>query len=190
MGGGARGTGPAAQTALVAAGNLITPPFRPGNMRTLLLGALLLTAACGDVGAGRQCTAIGALVGLDVDVELTTVETGRIEVCWDDRCVTPELHLSPSSKTVGETCTGDAPDSVCGASAVPTGGKNAYVPVPDLPAKPVTVALKLVDEAGATVVDERLTVTPKMVEPNGPGCGTGGPQAGVVVAPDGSVRER
>lgn len=174
----------------MAAGNLITVSFRPGTMRKLVvLGALLLTAACGDVGAGRPCTAIGALVGLGVDVKLTTVETGAIEVCWDGKCVTPELHLSPSSKTVGETCTGDSPDSVCGASAVPTGGKHAYVPVPDLPAKPVTVTLKLADKAGKTVVDQQITVTPKMVEPNGPGCGTGGPQAGVVVAPDGSVRE-
>ncbi|MEJ2853035.1 MULTISPECIES: hypothetical protein [unclassified Saccharothrix] len=160
-------------------------------MRTLVLGALvLLTAACGDVGAGRTCTAIGALVGLGVDVEPTTVETGSIEVCWDGRCVTPALDLFPASKSVGGTCTGDSPDDVCSASAVPTGGKHAYVTVPDLPAKPVTVSLRLVDQAGATVVDQTVTVTPKMVEPNGPGCGTGGPQAGVVVGPDGSVRER
>ncbi|WP_433270459.1 hypothetical protein ACQPZF_09835 [Actinosynnema sp. CS-041913] len=154
----------------------------------MALGVLFLVTACGaDAGQGRSCTAIGTLVGVSLDVGLTTAETGTIEVCWDGRCTTPALDLFPSSRAAGGTCAGTAPTDVCGASAVPTGGKHAYVAIPDLPDRPVTVRLRLADRAGTAVVDHELSATPAMSYPNGPDCGGGGPQLVVSVGADGSV---
>ncbi|CCH29187.1 hypothetical protein ABZ816_38560 [Actinosynnema sp. NPDC047251] len=154
-----------------------------------LLALLLLVPACG-ADVGRACTMIGAPTGVNVEVALATAETGTIEVCWDGRCVQPRLDLLPASRAGDTTCTGTAPEDTCGASAVPTGGKTGFAAIEDLPAKQVTVRLRLADAAGAPVVDRELTPTARTVYPNGPDCGGAGPQLSLAVGADGSVAQR
>ncbi|MBB5958326.1 hypothetical protein FHS29_004934 [Saccharothrix tamanrassetensis] len=151
------------------------------------LGALLLATACGADAGEKMCTLMGAPAGIELRVEPTAVDTGTIEVCWGGRCVSPEFTLWPSSRAADATCTGTAPDDVCGARAVPTGAKHANVDIADLPAEPVTVKLSLADRTGTAVVERELTATPEVVHPNGPDCDAGGPQLILSVAPDGSV---
>ncbi|NUT53317.1 MAG: hypothetical protein HOV94_39430 [Saccharothrix sp.] len=174
--------------------NLIAGSFRPFGMwrRTWPVGVLALTTACSAVGVGGgvECTAIGTRVGVSVDVEHPDVVSGTIEVCWDGSCATPSLELYPSSRVVETTCTGTGPDDSCGARSEPTGGKHGFADLPQLPARPVTVTLRLLDQSGSFVVDRNLTLSPEMVYPNGPDCPVGGPQAGISVGADGSVTER
>ncbi|MEU4743978.1 hypothetical protein AB0G02_26415 [Actinosynnema sp. NPDC023658] len=153
---------------------------------------LLLATGCGVFGAGGDvaCTAIGTPVGVGVDIAHPGVVSGSIEVCWDGSCATPSLALNPSSRIAGTTCTGTGPDDSCGASSEPTTGKHGFADVPELPARPVTVTLRLLDRSGSAVVDSRVVVTPAMAHPNGPDCPAGGPQAGISVGADGSVTAR
>jgi hypothetical protein len=178
----------------VAAGNLITAAFRPRGMwrRTWPLGVLLLATACGVVDAGGDvpCTAIGTRVGVAVDVAHPDVVSGTIEVCWDGSCATPALELYPSSRVAETTCTGASPDDSCSARSEPTGGMHGFADLPQLPAKPVTATLRLLDQSGYSLVERHIVLTPEMVYPNGPDCPAGGPQAGISVGADGSVTER
>lgn len=160
---------------------------------TAVLGALLMLGACGSssgTGIGQACTAIGARVGVSLDVKMPDIKTASLRVCWDDRCATPEIILFPSSTVVATTCTGTKPDDTCSARSEPDGGQNGFGDIPDLPTKAVTVTVRLTDAAGATLVDRELALTPKTTYPNGPDCPAGGPQAGVAVDADGSVREQ
>lgn len=178
----------------MAARNLITAAFRHRGMwrRTWPLGVLLLATACGavDAGGGVQCTAIGTRVGVAVDVEHPDVVSGTIEVCWDGSCATPALELYPSSRVAETTCTGTSPDDSCSARSEPTGGKHGFADLPQLPAKPVTATLRLLDQSGSSLVERHIVLTPETVYPNGPNCPAGGPQAGISVGADGSVTER
>ncbi|PSL52367.1 hypothetical protein B0I31_11339 [Saccharothrix carnea] len=178
----------------MAARNLTTPVFRPRGMwrRTWPLGVLLLATACGTVNAGNgvECTAIGTRVGVSVDVEHPEVVSGTIEVCWDGSCATPALELYPSSRVAETTCTGTSPDDSCSARSEPTEGKHGFADLPGLPAKPVDVTLRLLDQSGSSLVDRNIALTPEMVYPNGPDCPAGGPQAGISVGADGSITER
>jgi hypothetical protein len=154
------------------------------------LGVLLLATACGGIDGGGPCTAIGTLTGVTVDVAHPDVVSGTIEVCWDDSCATPSLELYPSSRVAETTCTGTSPDDSCSARSEPTGGKHGFADLPELPAKPVTATLKLLDQSGSSLVDRKIVLTPEMAYPNGPDCPAGGPQAGIAVAADGSITER
>ncbi|MFI9011821.1 hypothetical protein ACIGNX_31745 [Actinosynnema sp. NPDC053489] len=178
----------------MAARNLIADPFRPPGMwgRTWPLGVLVLTAACGAVGSGEGagCTLIGTQVGVGVEVAHPDVVSGTVEVCWDGSCATPALELRPSSRVVATTCTGAGPDDSCSARTEPTDARTGFAVVPDLPARPVSVTLRLLDRSGHTLVDREVELTPGMSFPNGPHCPAGGPQAGISVAADGSVTTR
>lgn len=143
-----------------------------------------------QVGEGVACTAIGAPVGVSVDVQHPDVVSGTIEVCWDGSCATPALELYPSTKAAETTCTGTGPDDSCGTRMEPTGGKNGFASLPELPARSVTATLRLLDQSGSLLVDREIALTPEMVYPNGPDCPAGGPQAGIEVDPDGAVTER
>ncbi|GGP73257.1 hypothetical protein GCM10010185_53440 [Saccharothrix coeruleofusca] len=149
------------------------------------LGLLLATACGARSDAGAVCTGIGVPVGIGVDVALPDVVAAEIEVCWDGACVRPPLELFPSSRVAGTTCAGTAPDDVCAARSEPSGGKHGFASVPELPAEPVVVTLRLSDQSGTRVLDERISLTPAMVLPNGPDCPSGGPQAGVSITSDG-----
>ncbi|MBW4717482.1 hypothetical protein [Saccharothrix obliqua] len=155
-------------------------------MRRAMAAVLLLVTACGSTPE-QVCTAIGVPVGVGVDVRSAGVATGALEVCWDGRCTTRPLALWPSSRVVGGTCAGTAPEDVCSASAEPDGGLHGYADVPDLPVRPVVVKLRLADGTGATVLDRQVEATPKLVRPGGPECGGGGAQLNLAVAADGSV---
>ncbi|WP_367130548.1 hypothetical protein [Saccharothrix sp. HUAS TT1] len=178
----------------MASRNLIAPALRPRGMwgRTWPLGLLLLATACGmnQAGEGVDCPAIGTAVGVSVDIAHPDVVSGSIEVCWDGSCATPALELYPSSAVVEETCTGTAPDDSCSARSEPTGGRHGFATVPQLPAKPVAVTLRLLDQSGSALVDREITVVPEMVHPGGPDCPAGGPQAGISVGADGSATAR
>ncbi|WP_211304864.1 hypothetical protein [Umezawaea tangerina] len=154
-----------------------------------VLGCLLVLGACGsepEVG----CTMIGTPVGIGLDVAMPEVRTATMQVCWDDKCVDPVVELHPSSSAGPQTCTGTAPTDSCGVSVVPTGGRNGFADVPDLPTAPVRVTLRLSDANGVVLVDEVLTATPKPAYPNGVECGGQGPQTGLVVSAAGVVTER
>ncbi|MFE9748480.1 hypothetical protein ACFYOT_26535 [Saccharothrix saharensis] len=155
------------------------------------LGVLVLATGCGLVEAGSAgCTLIGTPVGVSVDVEHPDAVSATIEVCWDGSCATPSLELYPSSRAVETTCTGTSPDDSCSARSEPTGGRHGFATLPELPAKPVTATLRLLDQSGSSLVDRNITLTPEMVYPNGPDCPAAGPQARISVGADGSVTER
>ncbi len=174
---------------MAAGSNPIAPDFRPGGMRILVVIASLF-ALCACATTPQECTLIGARVGIGLDVDLPAVKSATMEVCWDGTCATPIVELMPASTNGPETCTGTGPDDSCGVSVVPTGGLTGFAEVVDLPAKPVSVTLALADAAGAVLLDETLTATPKMVHPNGEGCGGGGAQTGLEVSAAGLVTER
>jgi hypothetical protein len=67
---------------------------------------------------------------------------------------------------------------------IPTGGKHGFAELPGLPASPVRVTLTL--DGGRP---QTLEVRPAFLYPNGPNCGGGGPQAQLIVGPDGVATE-
>ncbi|MEV4316943.1 hypothetical protein [Actinocrispum sp. NPDC049592] len=158
--------------------------------------AVATLAACGDkagAGAGRPCTDIGTPVGVSVDVDKAyadKTEAATLKVCWDGNCQSAALVLTPSSVAVPGPCTETSADAACGAHAVPTGGKNGFATITDLPAKPVDATLSLTNMAGTSVLEKTLRITPKEVRPNGPDCPGGGPQTGLQVSADGTMTER
>jgi hypothetical protein len=158
-------------------------------MRIIAVIASLL-ALCGCAAEPKACTLIGTRVGIGLDVDLPGVKSASMEVCWGGTCTKPAVVLGPATTNGPETCTGTGPADSCGVSVVPTGGLTGFAEVANLPAEPVTVALTLTDAAGAVVLDEDLTVTPKMAYPNGVECGGTGAQAGLEVSAAGIVTER
>jgi hypothetical protein len=161
-----------------------------------LLTMITMLAACGNgsqSGIGRACTSIGVRVGIGLDVKAPfAAKVGKVKLsaCWAESCTTPVVELYQSSRSAGTTCTGTGPDAVCGTSAVPTEDKNGFADLPQLPAGPVTVTLTMLDTTGGTLSEQNLVITPKTVFPNGPECGGGMPQAGLIVSSDGTVSER
>jgi hypothetical protein len=159
--------------------------------RVLAAGALALATGCGmQAGGERVCTAIGTVEGVQVEVDHREAAAGTVEVCWDGKCVTAPLRLHPATTVAGGTCSGNRPNDVCGASVVPTDALTGFATVAGLPAKPVTVTLRLTDSAGVPVVDRRLDITPSTTYPNGPRCPAGAAQARLHVSADGAVSER
>jgi hypothetical protein len=171
--------------------------FRLQCMRRLPLLGLLVVAGCGSpaaVGGGGECTAIGARVGVSVDVAARSTGPAAggatLEACWADVCRTYPVELSPSTTAAGTTCQDTArPDAVCSAEVRETGGKQGFADIPDLPARPVRLTLTVTDDAGARLAGGTLEVTPETVYPNGPDCDPGGPQAGLAVDGAGTVRD-
>lgn len=158
-----------------------------------LLAALSVLGGCGSAASsGRPCTEIAAAVGLALDIRpplAAKVADATMKVCVDGACRTPEIHLAPTTKAGKQTCSGNDPDDTCGVSVVRTGGKYGFAPVPGLTKRPARVSVVLRDGSGKRLLDQRIVVTPKAVFPNGPHCGEGGPQAGVIVE-NGRLRER
>ncbi|WP_017599917.1 hypothetical protein [Nocardiopsis lucentensis] len=155
-------------------------------------GALILVGAvagCASTfGGGGVCTEIGVPVGVSLDVapsDAAGARSAEVEVCWDGRCRGSEVELSESTESVDEGCE----DGACTARSVPTGGQHGFAFVDALPTDPVEVGVVLLGDGGTELFTGTTTVTPQMLEANGPGCAEGGPQAGVVVE-DGTLRER
>lgn len=154
--------------------------------RLLTITALCATLTACDTLELHACTEIGAPVGIGLDIRAplaARAAVAEVEVCWSGSCRTAKPPLQQSYKAGQQTCTGDT----CSASSEPTADKNAFADVPGLPKAPVEVRLVLRDGSGAQVLDKKITLTPKGQFPNGPDCGEGGPQAGVVVEGDGAI---
>ncbi|GAA4003526.1 hypothetical protein GCM10022247_25520 [Allokutzneria multivorans] len=156
------------------------------RMFSLVLAGVALLAACGDGGAaGSACPALAARSGLGIDIEPPlAAKVAKASVNGKD------VHLDDSTKAVPTPCDSKDPNGACGASMVPTGGKNGFLDMADLKLAPMKVSVRLTDAAGAVVVEKDIEVTPKQVFPHGPECGGGQPQAGVIVAADGTLRAR
>lgn len=140
----------------------------------------------------QPCTLIAAPAGISVDVAAEAAEPvsgGTLEACWAGDCVTRDLKFRPATTATASTCSGDGPDDVCSAQVQQTGDKHAFAESADLPQAPVRVVLTLTGAAGQ-VLERDLEVTPEPRYPNGPQCGGGGAQAGLVVDASGEVRER
>ena len=148
---------------------------------------LLALTACSEP---RTCTLIAARAGIGLEIALPAVRSAALEVCWDGTCVKPGTVLSPATTNGPETCSGTGPDAVCGVPALPAAGLTGFADLTTLPAKAVAVKLTLTDAAGAVLLDETVTVTPKLVHPNGEGCGGEAAQAGLEVSAAGVVTER
>ncbi|WP_394839437.1 hypothetical protein LVJ94_21355 [Pendulispora rubella] len=137
----------------------------------------------------RPCTAMAAMRGLGLDIDpafAPKVESATLSVCWAGACQSPTVYLSPATKTVDQGCQGQ----VCSGQAVPTGGKMAYIPVPELPTQSVQITLNMADASGAAHPVQTLDVVPTLVYPNGADCGGEAPQANLVVAADGTLHVR
>jgi hypothetical protein len=159
--------------------------MRPLCRAVPLAAALLALAACGSegVGAERPCTLIGSEPGVSLVVpDGSRAASASLRVCWKGTCQEPRIELGPTSTAVSTGCDGDGPDSVCGATASPDGGKRGFARIEGLPEAPVRLTLKLRDADGRTFVDERLDVTPKATFPNGRHCPEGAPQVVLTVA--------
>lgn len=132
---------------------------------------------------------IGTRIGVGVEIAAPYAErttTAHMRACAGDVCRESEVRLSPSTVSVPGPCTGE----VCMAQATPTGAKNGFLDMPGLTGAPLRVSLTLSDAAGAEVLVREADVTPAESYPNGPDCGSGGFQAGVAVAADGSFAAR
>jgi hypothetical protein len=114
---------------------------------------VLVAAFALETGRGpwqHSCTLIGADSGVVVGFEDVSNahprQRLRIEACVNDAC------------TTRETTRGKAP------TLVTVGGESLHNETP------VEVAVKISDESGRLVFDDRATVTPTKKQPNGPDC--------------------
>jgi hypothetical protein len=124
---------------------------------------------------------------VDIDPAIAAkISGGTLTLCREGACQTGQLDLVPSTSAVASTCDGD----VCSARSRETGGTHAFMTVPDLPETELAATVRLTDQSGATVVDQSLNVTAELTYPNGPDCGTGGPQQQLLVDANGIVRIR
>lgn len=160
----------------------------------LVLAAVSALTACGaDLGAGTACSGAAVRKGISVDIDPAfagKVGDATLTSCWDGVCGDTMMNLMASSTSSPLPCSGTGPDAVCGAAAVPTGGKGGFADLPKLTGSATEVTLKLLDPSGAQISAQTLVVTPKVVYPGGPECGGGTPQGGLLVSPDGTVSAR
>lgn len=161
-------------------------------MRRLCVLALLMLAGCGSSlgagGAGQSCTAIGTPRGIGVDIARQAsgrvAQAATVEVCWEGRCRTHPVRLSPATAAADPACTG----GLCSARVRETGGKHGFAAIPDLPRQPVRVTLVVTGAAPPELVRRTVVVTPALAYPNGPECGGAGPVASLDVDATGAVR--
>lgn len=162
----------------------------------IVLTAITTLTACGSgvgSGGGLECTTLALRKGISLDIDpayAPKVGDATLTSCWGGVCKDTPMQLGASSASSPMPCTGTGPDAVCGAAAVPTGGKNGFADLLDLTATPGQVTVTLLDYSGARLRTESLTITPKIGYPSGPECGGGTPQGGLRVAADGTLSER
>lgn len=167
--------------------------MQPGGRRSRLVGmrcvlgfSMLVAVTAGCAGPELACTAIGMPAGISLSVPAPKgISKATLEACWRGQCVTRDVGLYPDTSAGATTCTGTGPDSSCGTSMVPALGFHGFADLPGLPPEPVRVTVRFDDGKPHTI-----EVTPATGEPNGPGCGTGGPQAQLVVGADHELRVR
>lgn len=135
-----------------------------------------LAALCaGCTGAGAPgCTDIGARAGIGLVVAgplAADADDALVRACWADGCQEFETGLTGSTTAEPQECSGTGPDDSCSARAVPTGEKDGFVDIADLPEGPVQVTVDLRDADGERIFTASLETTPERIYPNGPGCG-------------------
>ncbi|WP_326567738.1 hypothetical protein VSH64_38880 [Amycolatopsis rhabdoformis] len=143
------------------------------------LGAVVLLLALTACGAPPPlaCPAIAAPAGVAIDVPAGQFTRADVEVCWSGQCTRRQTELPPATAAGPTTCSASA----CAAPAVPTGGRHGFVEIPGLPAAPVDVTITF--DNGRP---RRATIHPRPIA-TGPACGAAGPQARLVVGPDGAI---
>lgn len=135
----------------------------------------LLTACGGTTGNTHPCTLMDAPAGIGVKVptELANrTADATLTACWDGTCRKRTLRLRESEPE--------------GQPVIRPG----FAVVRDLPAKPVRVTLVFKDPRGTTLLDRRISVTPKPTYPNGRDCSPAGHQARLTVTEEGSLIPR
>lgn len=152
----------------------------PRRLRRLgIIGLLTIASACTTPPVG--CTDIGAPNGISVTVVAALapeVADLTLTVCRASRCQEVPVELFPGSITVGETCSGNAPDDTCSASSAPDGTATGFGAVADLAEESVVVTARY-QVAGRSVRAAPVTVTTRGAYPNGPNCGPAGYQGAV-----------
>lgn len=150
--------------------------------------SLLALSGCG-LGASDTpggCTAIAARHGIGVQVAERIAgvsRTAELTVCQDGDCRTVSVELRPSSVAVDQGCD----ESVCAATASPTGQRHGFADLPELTTSGARVRIVLRTADDAPTVERTVTVTPELVYPNGPDCGGEAPQAQLRVTGTGVV---
>lgn len=126
-------------------------------------------------------------IGVDVDPALgPRVAELSVTVCRGTACQTlPVMLTETEGPAIEEKGIGG---TVSARPGPPTGGKHGFAEMGELTTDPVKVAIELRGPAGEVVAQRTLQVTPKMIAANGPGCGEGGPQANVLVDPNGAAQ--
>ena len=164
--------------------------MRPAAATALLLSALV---GCRNAEALQTtvCFQLSPLTGIQLDVVPEFAKfvgnTAQLTACWNGTCHQPSLDqsLHPSTRSVDQGCT---PDGSCSATSAPTGGKNGFGYVADLPAEPVRVRLTIPAAPGGRSVTGSVSITPRLVGTGGPNCpGGGGVQGSIHVDRTGHV---
>jgi hypothetical protein len=154
-------------------------------MFSLVLAGIALLASCGERAPAAVCPDVAARSGISIDIE-PPLAAKVAKAFLNGR----DVHLDESTRAVPSNCEGGKPEDSCSATMVPTGGKNGFLDMVDLKPEPTRVSVRLTDAAGQVIVDKDIEVIPREVLPGAPECGGGQPQAGVIVAADGTLRAR
>jgi hypothetical protein len=144
------------------------------------LAALALMTACGGCGGNTHpCTEMYAPAGIRVEAhpELANrVADATLTACWNGTCHKRALRLRENGAEAR-------------ASQTPEPGPwPGFAVVRDLPGKPIRVTLEFKNQRGATVLDRRIRITPRLTYPNGRDCSPGGRQARLTVTEEGSLQ--
>ncbi|MCK2244537.1 MULTISPECIES: hypothetical protein [unclassified Crossiella] len=154
-------------------------------MFLLTLAGLALLTGCSGGPASVACPAMAARAGIGLDIE-APLAAKVVKATVDGK----DVHLDESTAAVPSTCPPGKPDQPCSAKMVRTGAKNGFLDQTGLKLEPMRLSVRLTDAAGAVLVDQDIQLTPKEIFPAGAHCGGGQPQAGVLVAADGTMRQR
>lgn len=166
--------------------NQVSCAHRLAGMRRLLLAlaGLAVLTGCGGPG-GVACPAMAARAGIGLEIE-APLAAKVAKATLDGK----DVVLDESTAAVPSTCPSGKPEQACSAQLVRTGAKNGFLDQAGLKLEPMRLSLRLTDAAGVVLVEQDVQLTPKEVFPAGAHCGGGQPQAGVIVAADGAVRQR
>lgn len=153
------------------------------------IAALLLLGLTGCSAPEIACTQIAAISGVSVTVDADIarqVKALEVSACWEGKCTTGPVELSPGFDTIDQGCDGTEPDAACSASASPNGTLIGFHDVADLPPGTITV------RATAQLADRRrsfadASVTAATVYPNGPNCPGSGNQVKITIS-DAGIR--
>jgi hypothetical protein len=155
---------------------------------------LVTLAGCGSAEPERESTGAAALRGFAVEVEQAVapqVPSVHLRTCGPWGCHEQDVTLLISGPMSALPCPADAAaDTACSAVRLPGPGPGfGYAPVPSLTMDAVTVTVTTPDRAKFPINAE-VRVTPVAVCDAAP-CpdGTGTPQAKLLIAADGTVRQ-